>query len=147
MSYRNWSIRRIVASPPYVRVIVVGLVEAGVGALQPEDALDDRAGDQEEQDRRLEDVDELDRDAGLDLHRGRRRCASPRRAARRATIPIGFARPSSATAIASKPTVVPYDGGHRGGSSPRSSVAPASPASSPDRDIVQMIRRRGDIPA
>src|SRR3954447_334270 len=77
-------------------------------------------------------------------------CAEPvRRAPNRSAdnrMPIGLVRPSSAIAIASKPTVVPYvdaiwwvD--------PSRSVAPAKPARSPAADIVQTISRRGDMPA
>ena len=124
-----------ISGPPSRRrtvlVIVAGVLDAGRRApLQPEDALDDRAGHQEEQDHRLEDADELGRDAGLDLHRRQRRRASPRTAGRRQTMPIGLVRPSSATAMASKPTVVPYDA-VMWWVTPRSSVAPARPASIP----------------
>ena len=54
------------------------LLEPGLRALEPEDPLDDRADDEEEQDRRLEDADEVGRDAGLDLHRRGARAHRPK---------------------------------------------------------------------
>ena len=62
------------------------------------------------------------------------------------TIPIGLVRPSRATAMASKPTVVPYVVVIEW-VAPNRSVAPAMPPSMPDTVIVQMIRWRGDMPA
>ena len=123
------------------------ILAAGLGALEAEDALDDRADDEEEQDRRLEDADEVGRDAGLDLHRRGAACASRRTAAPRATMPIGLVRPSSATAMASKPTVVPYVAviclrRPRAGRSRR----PCRRACR-TRSSSRMIRWRGDMPA
>jgi hypothetical protein len=61
-------------------------------------------------------------------------------------MPYGLERASRATAIASKPTVVPkllvivcV--------TPRTTIAPASPASRPHSDIVRTISVRGFIPA
>ena len=71
--------------------------------------------------------------------------SAPKRSAA-STIPIGLVRPSRATAIESKPTVVPYDEAIWW-VVPSRSVAPAMPASMPATDIVQMISRLGDIPA
>jgi len=77
-------------------------------------------------------------------------CADPVRIAPKSSadsrIPIGLVRPSSAIAIASKPTVVPYEDAIWW-VVPSRSVAPASPARSPAAHIVQMMRRRGDMPA
>jgi len=63
-----------------------------------------------------------------------------------AAMPNGCDRPSSATAIASKPIDVPYDGIMKW-LTPRISVAPAIPKRSPDRLIVNMIRNLGRMPA
>ena len=69
---------------------------------------DDDVGGEEEQDDRLDDVDDLGRDAGAWI------CISPAPRAhgaeqerRAAAMPNGFDRPSSATVMASKPMVVP----------------------------------------
>ena len=68
--YRNWSISG--SSPPRLgrREGLRRVLEAGLRPLEPEDPLDDRAHDQEEQDRRLQDADQIGGYAGLDLHRG-----------------------------------------------------------------------------
>ena len=61
-------------------------------------------------------------------------------------MPTGWARPSSATVIESKPTLVPYDAFMKW-VMPRTSMLPARPASSPARDIVRMMSDAGRIPA
>ena len=110
MPYRaliSWSIRRR-ASPPYDRGDRLGRAEAAA-ARRAAGRRGVRTGpiDQEEQDHRLEDVDQLGRDPGLDLHQPGARAHRAEEQRREKMIPIGFDRASSATAIASKPTVVP----------------------------------------
>ena len=72
------------------------------------------------------------------------RRAPNRRAA--AAIPNGCDRPRRATAIASNPIEVPYDGIMKW-LTPRISIDPAIPNRRPDRLIVSMIRNLGRIPA
>ena len=139
MPYRNWSISG--SSPPRRTCREGrGLVHAGLGALQPEDALDDRAGDQEEQDRRLEDADELGRDAGLDLH-GRRAGPHGTEQQRRED----DADRARASEQRDRDRVEADGRAVRdviGCVAPSRSVAPAMPASIPDTVIVQMISVR-----
>ena len=74
---------------------------------EPEDPAHDDVGGQEEQDDRLDHVDHLDRDAGLDLHQrgaGAHGAEQQRGEQDRRT---GATAPSSATVIASNPIVVP----------------------------------------
>jgi hypothetical protein len=61
-------------------------------------------------------------------------------------MPIGFERPSSATVIASKPTVV-LNVAFIWWLMPRMLIVPASPASMPAMLIVSVISRRGFMPA
>ena len=65
-------------------------------------------GREEEKDRRLDDVDDLHRDAGLDLHEPGARAHGAEQE-RGEHDPDRMRRPSRATVIASNPTVVPYD--------------------------------------
>ena len=62
------------------------------GAAQPEDPAQDGADDQEEQDHRLEDVDQLGRDPGLDLHQAGAGAHRPEQQRREKMIPNGLDR-------------------------------------------------------
>ena len=94
-------------SLPYERVIVWRLDRDD----PPAPRASKRAGehgqrDEDDEDHRLEDVDQLTRRPGLDLHLAGARRASPRTGCAAGMIANGLERASRATAIASKPTVV-----------------------------------------
>ena len=72
------------APSPYDFVTVLRSANPPPRRADPEDAPDDDVGGEEQQDDGLDDVDDLDRDLGLDLHQpGPARRAPNSRAARR----------------------------------------------------------------
>ena len=107
------------------QMLVLAAVRAGdrglrrdaacAGRPDAEPLAQDDLGRQEEQDDALQHVDHLDRDAERRPASGRRPRAWRRRAAPRTGCPTGWARPSSATAMASKPSVGGVADGHVAG--------------------------------
>ena len=94
-------------SLPYERVIVCASAPGTSCAPRPRSArASTGSATSDDEDHRLEDVDQLTRRLRLDLHLARPRRAWPRTGCAAGMIATGLERASRATAIASKPTVV-----------------------------------------
>ena len=128
------------------RVIGLQLVAPRPRPPDAEDAADDDVGGQEEQDHALQDVDHLDRHAGLDLHQRRAGAQGTDEQRREQDADrVGASQQGHGDGLEADVGGVRRRDDSR--STPRISMAPARPASRPPTVRVSAMTSRGRMPA